>query len=78
MVFIEVSSVVMLTTGKTPTTWMLAVLSYTTMTGGNVAAAEDSQLARLLKSNNCPNRNLRQRLASELGSKEKIQAVPQV
>jgi len=38
MVFIHVGSVVMLTTSKTTTTWMLAVLSYTTVTGGHMAA----------------------------------------
>lgn len=39
MVLVHVGSVVMLTTSKTTTTWMLAVLSYTTVTGGNVSAA---------------------------------------
>lgn len=39
MVFIEVGSVVMLTTSETTTTGVLAVLSYTTVTGGHMAAA---------------------------------------
>ena len=41
MVFVEVYSVMMLTTGKTSTTWMLAMLSYTTVTGGHMAAAKN-------------------------------------
>jgi hypothetical protein len=39
MVLVEVRSVVVLTTSQTSTTWMLAVLSYTTVSGGDVAAA---------------------------------------
>lgn len=39
MVLVHVGSVVVLTTSKTTTTGMLAVLSYTTVTGGNVSAA---------------------------------------
>jgi hypothetical protein len=39
---VHVGTVVVLTTGKTTTTGMLAVLSDTSLTGGNVAAA-DSQ-----------------------------------
>jgi hypothetical protein len=39
MVLIHICSVVMLSTSETTTTWMLAVLSYTTVTGGNVTAA---------------------------------------
>lgn len=39
MVFVHVCSVVMLSTSKTSTTGMLAVLSYTTLTGGNMTAA---------------------------------------
>jgi UDP-N-acetylmuramate-alanine ligase len=42
MVLVHVGTVVVLTTGKTTTTGMLAVLSDTSLTGGNVAAA-DSQ-----------------------------------
>jgi len=38
MVLIHIGSVVMLSTSKTTTTGMLAVLSYTTVTGGNVSA----------------------------------------
>jgi hypothetical protein len=38
MVFIHVCSVVMLTTSKTTTTGMLAVLSYTTVTSRHMAA----------------------------------------
>jgi hypothetical protein len=41
MVSIHVRSVVMLTTGKTTTTGMLAVLAYTTVTGGHMAAAAE-------------------------------------
>lgn len=40
MVFVHVRSVVMLTTSKTTTTWMLSVLSYTTVTGRHMAAAK--------------------------------------
>ena len=39
MVLVDVGTVVVLTTGHTATTWMLAVLSYTTVTGGHMAAA---------------------------------------
>jgi len=39
MVFIHVGSVVMLSTCETSSTGMLAVLSYTTVTGGDVTAA---------------------------------------
>lgn len=39
MVLVHVDLVVVLTTGKTTTTGMLAVLSYTTVTSGNVTAA---------------------------------------
>jgi hypothetical protein len=38
----------MLATGETSTTRMLAVLPYTTVTSRNVAAAEDLQLAPML------------------------------
>ena len=37
MVLVHVSSVVVLTTGETTTTWVLAVLADTTVTGGNVS-----------------------------------------
>lgn len=40
MIFVHVGSVVMLTTSETTTTWMLSVLSYTTVTGGHMAAAK--------------------------------------
>lgn len=40
MIFVEVGSVVMLTTGETTTTRMLSVLSYTTLTSGHMAAAK--------------------------------------
>jgi hypothetical protein len=36
VVFVHVCSVVVLTTGKTTTTGMLAVLAHTTVTGGDV------------------------------------------
>lgn len=39
MVLIQVGTVMVLTTSKTTTTWMLAVLSYTTVTGGDVTTA---------------------------------------
>jgi hypothetical protein len=39
MVFIHVRSVMMLTTSQTSSTRMLAVLSYTTVTGGDMTAA---------------------------------------
>jgi hypothetical protein len=39
MVSVEIRSVVMLTTGHTTTTGMLSVLSYTTVTGGDMPAA---------------------------------------
>jgi len=38
MVLVHVGAVVVLTTSKTTTTGMLAVLAYTTVTGGDVAA----------------------------------------
>jgi hypothetical protein len=37
MVLVHVGSVVVLTTGKTSTTWMLSVLANTTVTGGDVS-----------------------------------------
>jgi hypothetical protein len=39
MVLVQVCSVVMLSTSQPATTGMLAVLSYTTITGGDVTAA---------------------------------------
>lgn len=42
MVFIQVGTVVMLSTSKTTTTWMLAVLSNTSVTGGDVTTAVKS------------------------------------
>lgn len=39
MVLVEVGTVVVLTTGHTTTTWMLAVLADTTVSGRDVAAA---------------------------------------
>jgi hypothetical protein len=39
MVLVHVGTVMVLTTSKTTTTWVLAVLSYTTVTGGDVSAA---------------------------------------
>jgi hypothetical protein len=39
MVLVHVGTVVVLTTSKTTTTWMLAMLSYTSFTGGDMAAA---------------------------------------
>jgi hypothetical protein len=39
MVLVQVRSVVMLSTSETSSTWMLAMLSYTTVTGGDMAAA---------------------------------------
>lgn len=39
MVFVHVGTVVVLTTSETTTTWMLAVLSYTSLTGGDMTAA---------------------------------------
>ena len=47
MVFVEVYSVMMLPTSETSTTGMLAVLSYTPVTGGHMAAAGEFQLARV-------------------------------
>jgi hypothetical protein len=41
MVLVHVRSVVVLSTSETSTTWMLAVLSYTTVTGGDVTAAAE-------------------------------------
>lgn len=41
MVSVEIGSVVMLTTSHTATSWMLAVLSNATVTGGNMAAAKE-------------------------------------
>jgi hypothetical protein len=39
MVFIHVGSVMMLSTSETSSTWMLAVLSYTSLSGGDMTAA---------------------------------------
>lgn len=39
MVFVEIGSVVVLTTGHTAATGMLAVLSYTSVSGRHMAAA---------------------------------------
>jgi hypothetical protein len=47
VVLVEVGSVVMLATGKTTTTRMLAVLSYTTVTGGHMAAAREFKSAHV-------------------------------
>lgn len=41
VIFVEVGSVMMLTTGETSTTRVLSVLSYTTVTGGHMTAAEE-------------------------------------
>lgn len=49
MIFIHVGSVVMLATGETTTTWMLSVLSYTTVTGGHMAAAKIKMSAWLFQ-----------------------------
>ena len=49
MVLVHVRSVVVLSTSETSTTGMLAVLSYTTVTGGDVTAAvEQNMLASIL------------------------------
>lgn len=45
MVLVHVGSVVMLSTSKTTTTGMLAVFSYTTVSGGDVSAAIESSSA---------------------------------
>ena len=39
VVFVEIRSVMMLSTSHTATTWMLAVFTDTTVAGGDVAAA---------------------------------------
>jgi hypothetical protein len=39
MVLVHVGSVVMLSTSKTTTTWMLAMLSYTTVSSGDMTTA---------------------------------------
>jgi hypothetical protein len=44
MVLIHIRSVMMLTTGKTSTTGMLAVLAYTTVSGRDMAATVTSLL----------------------------------
>lgn len=43
MVFIEICPVMMLTTGHTTTTWMLAMLADTTVTGGDMAPAVEER-----------------------------------
>ena len=48
VVLVDVGSVVMLATCHTSTTWVLAVLADTTMTGGDVAAAVEDSLADCL------------------------------
>ena len=45
VVLVDVGSVMMLATCHTSTTWVLAVLADTTMTGGDVAAAGKDSLA---------------------------------
>lgn len=48
VVLVQVGAVVVLATGHTATTWVLAVLADTTVTGGHVAAAvEECMLAVL-------------------------------
>lgn len=47
MVLIHVCSVMMLSTSKTSTTGMLAVLAYTTVTGGNVSATRRRRYRQL-------------------------------
>lgn len=42
-VLVHVGTVVVLTTGKTTTTWMLPVLADTTLTGRDVATAVEKQ-----------------------------------
>jgi hypothetical protein len=49
MVFVQVRSVVVLSTSKTSSTGMLAVLSYTTVTGRDVTAATIKISAYILK-----------------------------
>jgi hypothetical protein len=48
MVLVHVGTVVVLTTGKTTTTGVLAVLAYTSMTVGDVAAAMREKLVYLI------------------------------
>lgn len=48
---VHVGTVVVLTTSKTTTTGMLAVLSDTSLTGGNVAAADNT--SQSITSSNC-------------------------
>jgi hypothetical protein len=43
MVLVHICSVVVLSTSKTSSTGMLAVLSYTTVTGGDVTAAVNTR-----------------------------------
>ena len=45
MVFIHVGTVVVLTTSKTTTTWVLSVLADTTVTGRDVTAAVEEELS---------------------------------
>ena len=47
---VHVGTVVVLTTGKTTTTGVLAVLAYTSLTGGDVAAAVKSSSVHLVLS----------------------------
>lgn len=53
MVLVHVGSVMMLSTGQTATTWMLAVLAYTTLSGRDVSAAVGSMLADALSTSIC-------------------------
>ena len=48
MVFVEIRPMVMLSTGHTTTTWMLAVLADTAVAGGNVAATVELKLRLVL------------------------------
>lgn len=48
VILVEVGAVVVLATGHTATTGMLSVLTDSSMTGGDVAAAEEWKLAILI------------------------------
>lgn len=67
VVFIHVGSVVVLATGKTTTTWMLSVLSYTTVTGRHMAAAEDFQVSP------CPLKRILMRNASSVAPSDRVE-----
>ena len=53
MVLVDVRSVMVLATSHTATTWMLSVLAYTTVAGGDVAATVRERMSALCSCTRC-------------------------